>query len=109
MNAAAETQTQGTPEATQQPKRAGDGGGHGFVTPPANISATESGFVVEMDMPGVDRDGLEIMVESDELTIVGWRKFELPESEACYCETPRADYRRVFELGPDVDTAGISA
>jgi HSP20 family protein len=33
----------------------------------------------------------------------------LPEGEACYCESPQADYRRIFELGPDVDTSQISA
>ncbi len=111
MNAAAGTKAQGAQGATQQLTRPdrGDGERHGFVTPPANISATENGFVVEMDMPGVDKDGLEITVEGNELTIVGWRKFDLPEEEACYCESPLANYRRVFELGPDVDTGKISA
>jgi HSP20 family protein len=92
-----------------QNQRAENRGERGFVTPPANISATGNEYVVELDMPGVDRDGLEITVEGNELTIIGRRKTDLPDGEACYCESPQADYRRLFELGPDVDTSRISA
>jgi len=102
MNATAENQ-----QTTQA--RAGNGPARGFVTPPANISATENDYVLEVDMPGVDKEGLELTVEGNELTIVGRRKSDLPEGEACYCESPNADYRRLFELGPDVDTSRISA
>jgi HSP20 family molecular chaperone IbpA len=49
-----------------------------------------------------------LTVESNELTIIGRRQSDLPEAEPCYCESPPADYRRVFELGPDVDTSSIS-
>lgn len=107
MNATAETQTQNAIQNREN--RAGNGRPRGFVTPPANISATENEYLVEVDMPGVDKEGLEITVEGNELTIIGRRHSDLPESEPCYCESPQADYRRVFELGPDVDTSKISA
>ncbi len=96
-------------EVQPQPARAEGWGNRGFVTPPANISATEHEYLVELDMPGVDKEGLEITVEGNELTIIGRRKTDLPDGEACYCESPQADYRRVFELGPDVDTSKIGA
>ncbi len=106
MNATAETQQRSTqPQAARPDEQRA----RGFVTPPANISATDNEYVVEVDMPGVDKDGLEVTVEGNELTIIGRRKSDLPEGEACYCESPQADYRRVFELGPDVDTSKISA
>lgn len=92
-----------------QPARTESRGERGFVAPPANISATDNEYIVELDMPGVDGDGLDITVEGNELTIIGRRKADLPDGEACYCESPQADYRRVFELGPDVDTTRISA
>ena len=60
-------------------------------------------------MPGVNKQGLEVTVEGNELTIIGRRASDVPEGELCYCESPQADYRRVFELGPDVDTSKISA
>jgi HSP20 family protein len=81
----------------------------GFVIPPANISASENEYLVEAEMPGVDKSGLEITVEGNELTITGRRKTEMPQGELYYSEWPQADYRRVFELGPDVDTSKINA
>jgi len=81
----------------------------GFVTPPANVSANENEYLVEVEMPGVNKDGLEITVEGNELMIIGRRRSELPEGELCYCESSSADFRRVFELGPDVDTSKINA
>ena len=98
----------GQNQGEAQNQRAENRGERGFVTPPANISATGNEYVVELDMPGVDTEGLEITVEGNELTIIGRRKIDLPDGEACYCESPQADYRRVFELGLDVDTSRIS-
>lgn len=81
----------------------------GFVAPPANVSATNNEYVLEVEMPGVNKDGLEITVEGNDLTIIGRRSLDLPEGELYYCETPSADFRRVFELGPDVDASKINA
>jgi len=80
-----------------------------FVTPPANILANENEYLIEVEMPGVDKEGLEITADSNELTIIGRRKPEQPDGELVYRESPLADYRRVFELGPDVDTTKITA
>jgi len=101
MNTAIETQN--------RPTRMGGENERGFVTPPANISANENDYLLELEMPGVDKSGLEITTEGNELTIIGRRKVETPEGEICYCESALADFRRVFELGPDVDTSKISA
>ncbi len=106
MNAVAERQTQTQPPAhaeaeRERPRR--------FIAPPANILATDNEYLVEVDMPGATREGLEVTVEGNELTIIGRRQPEHPEGELLYRESPWADYRRVFELGPDVDTAKISA
>ena len=50
------------------------------MTPPANISATGNEYVVELDMPGVDTEGLEITVEGNELTIIS--KTEITVTDA---------------------------
>ncbi|HEX4646813.1 MAG TPA: Hsp20/alpha crystallin family protein [Verrucomicrobiae bacterium] len=99
MNAVFETKNRST--------RPANGGDRGFVTPPANISADENEYLLEVEMPGVSQDGLEVTVEGNELTIIGRRKSDLPTGELCYCESAMADHRRVFELGPDVDTSRI--
>jgi HSP20 family protein len=101
MNAVAETQ--------QRPAQTTAQNGRGFVTPPANIAATENEYLVELEMPGVNKEGLEVTVEGNELTIIGRRATDVPEGELCYSESEQADFRRVFELGPDVDTSKITA
>ena len=101
MNASVESQNRPVRPEPERNRR--------FVTPPANISATENEYVLEVDMPGVDKEGLEITVEGNELRIIGRRKSDLPDGELCYCESAQADFRRVFELGPDVDTSKINA
>jgi HSP20 family protein len=83
--------------------------GRGYITPPANITATDNGYLIEIEMPGVNKEGLEITVESNELTITGRRHSELPDGELLYCESALADFRRIFELGLDIDTSKISA
>src|SRR2546423_5187816 len=101
MNAVAETQNRPAQTAPQN--------GRGFVTPAANISASENEYLVEVEMPGVDKEGLEVTVEGNELTIIGRRTSDVPEGQLCYCESALADFRRVFELGPDVDASKIAA
>jgi len=96
-------------ENKNRPQRREDEQERGFVAPPANISASNNEYLVEVEMPGVDKDGLEVTVEGNELTIIGRRKAETPAGEVWYRESPWADYRRVFELGPDVDASRIYA
>jgi HSP20 family protein len=81
----------------------------GFVLPAANISATQNEYLLEIDMPGVSKEGLEVTVEANELTIIGRRQVNMANGELCYCESGLADFRRVFELGPDVDSSRINA
>lgn len=80
-----------------------------FVRPLANITETPDGFVVEAELPGVSKGGLEVTVENGELVIVGRRNQAVPNGQQIYRETRMADYRRVFELDPSIDAAKISA
>jgi HSP20 family protein len=80
-----------------------------FTTPSANIYATENEYVLELEMPGVDKAGLEVLINGNELIITGKRAKDIPEGELSYCESALANYRRVFELASDVDTSKIEA
>jgi len=75
----------------------------------ANIREANDAFVLELEMPGVERDGLEITVENNELTIVGRRKDTDLPGETVYRESRPLDYRRVFDLDPSIDVGKISA
>jgi HSP20 family protein len=80
-----------------------------FVAPEVNIFETKDGYVLEAEMPGVNKQGLEIMLEGNEITIVGHRQNEAVAGVPLFRERALADYRRVFDLDPAIDTAKISA
>ncbi len=80
-----------------------------YAAPEVNIFENKEGYVLEAEMPGVNKEGLEITLEGNEITIVGHRKKELPPGNPLFREPALADYRRVFELDPSIDTAKISA
>ena len=80
-----------------------------FMTPVVNIRETKDGYVLEAEMPGVNKDGLEITLENNELTIIGRRHSEAITGQALFRERPVAHFRRAFELDPAIDTARISA
>ncbi len=80
-----------------------------FVVPVVNIFETEDGYALEAEMPGVNKDGLEITLEGNEITILGRRAAEPVNGEVLFRERSAADYRRVFELDPAIDTNKVSA
>ena len=80
-----------------------------FVAPEVNIFDTKEGYVLEAEMPGVNKAGLELTLEDNELTIVGHRKVEHLAGSPLFRESHNADFRRVFELDPAIDTGRISA
>ena len=80
-----------------------------FVSPEVNIFETKDGYILEAEMPGVGKDGLEVTLEGNEITIIGHRHTDPVTGEPLFRECQNADYRRVFELDPAIDTTKISA
>lgn len=81
-----------------------------YVAPPVNIYETKTAYVLEAEMPGVNKDGLEVTLEGNEITIHGRRASEPANGEPLLRERyPAAEYRRVFEIDPALDTSKISA
>jgi HSP20 family protein len=80
-----------------------------FVSPEVNIFEANDGYVLEAEMPGVNKEGLELTLEGNEITIVGHRHNEPLSGTALFHESRNADYRRVFELDPAIDTGKIAA
>jgi HSP20 family protein len=81
----------------------------GYLQPPVNVVETKDGYILEAEMPGVGKDGLEILLEDNELTIVGHRRFGVEGAQPVYRESVDRDFRRTFELDPTIDTAKINA
>jgi len=80
-----------------------------YVSPEVNIFETKDGYVLEAEMPGVNKEGLEITLEGNEITIVGHRHMQSMGGEALFRESRLADFRRVFALDPAIDTSKIFA
>lgn len=80
-----------------------------YVVPEVNIYETKEGYELEVEMPGVNKEGLEITLEGKEITIIGHPANEVVSGETLFRERHGADYRRVFDLDPAIDTARISA
>lgn len=81
----------------------------GYVSPHVNIFETKEGYVLEAEMPGVNKDGLEVTLEGNELTLIGRRSFDAENIELLYRESRPRDFKRVFELDPAIDTSRITA
>ena len=79
------------------------------LTPLANIFETKDGYILEAEMPGVNKDGLELTMENNALTIMGRRSGPALAADVVYRESRDLDYQRVFDLDPSIDTAKISA
>jgi HSP20 family protein len=82
---------------------------HAYVTPFVDVQSTEEGFVLQAEMPGVSKTVIEVTVENGDLTLVGHRESQDTSGDPVYLERQPADYRRVYELDPSIDTSRISA
>jgi Molecular chaperone (small heat shock protein) len=80
-----------------------------FIAPAASVVETADGYTLEVEMPGVNKKGLEISVENNELTIVGRRSLSAVEGTLIHRESRPENYRRAFELDPSIDANKISA
>ncbi len=80
-----------------------------FVAPPASVIETGDGYTLEVEMPGVNKDGLDISVENNELTITGRRSLPIVEGALIHDESRPENFRRTFELDPSIDANKISA
>ena len=67
-------------------------------------------FVVEMDLPGVAPDSIELTAEQNVLTVRAERRFERQEGdEVIVAERPQGVYTRQLFLGNTLDQQNIQA
>jgi len=80
-----------------------------FVAPPASVIEAGDGYTLEVEMPGVTKDGLDISVENNELMITGRRSLPVVEGTPIHHESRPENFRRAFELDPSIDANKIGA
>ena len=101
MNTLTENENRATNESVSQERK--------YLSPRVNIFEGKENYRLEAEMPGVSKDGLEVQLEGNELTIVGRRPTEAPRADLVYRESSPRDFRRTFVLDPSIDTAKINA
>lgn len=67
--------------------------------PAYDVAETADNFVVTAQIPGVDRAGVETVIDGDDLVITGTRAWKQPEDwKLLHAEIPAANYRLVLRL-----------
>ncbi len=79
------------------------------MLPRVDIIETKDGYTLQAETPGVSKDGMEVLLEGNELVIIGRRNTEEPDGELLFRESVPCSYRRVFELDPAIDTEKTKA
>ena len=78
--------------------------------PATDIFETDEALTVILEMPGVDKDKVDVKVENDVLTIEGWIDFSRYEGlQPVYTEYNIGNYARSFQLSSKIDQDRISA
>ena len=94
---------------TRETRESDRGQAEQFINPPASVTEIADGYMLEIEMPGVKKDGLDISFENNELTIVGRRSLPAVEGTLIHRESRPENFRRVFEIDPSIDADKISA
>lgn len=76
--------------------------------PSADIWETPDAIVLQLDMPGVGPDGVDVQVKHGTLTVHGAVNGERGE-KILYAEQRIGNYHREFSLSEDLDTDSIAA
>lgn len=78
--------------------------------PRVDIVETEEGLRLQVDLPGVDEEGLDITLEKNVLTLRGKVRRTAPEGYTLsYREYDEGDFERTFTIPEGVDRTGIEA
>lgn len=80
-----------------------------FLLPAYNVHKEDDAIILRIEMPGVDRENLEITVENNQLYVTGHRVDTQESGSWLVRERRRGDYRRVFTLDDTTDPDAIDA
>ena len=66
-------------------------------------------FVIELDLPGVDHDSIDLDVERNVLTVRAERPLRATDAELLMAERPKGVFTRQLVLGEALDTERVEA
>ena len=80
------------------------------LTPPVDVIEDSGGITLYADLPGVNRERLDLHVEAATLTIEAESDLAVPGAlQTSHTEVGLGRFRRVFTLSKELDTGKISA
>jgi len=85
------------------------GAGKAIHTPLADIYETEDIYSVKLEMPGIVKENLDIVIDDDELKITAESLPEENTENLKYAEFRSRNYSRTFRVSNDVDRNRIDA
>jgi HSP20 family protein len=71
-----------------------------YVTPRVDITETREGYELRAEMPGVDKSALELVLDGNELTILGRRPAPPEKLELIYRESSPLELHAEVRAGP---------
>ncbi|RME66864.1 MAG: Hsp20/alpha crystallin family protein [Verrucomicrobia bacterium] len=81
-----------------------------YIVPAYDLKEAHDAYGLEVDLPGVAKDDVNLEVEQDQLVITARRKWTAPKDwKEVFRETPAAHYRLRLDLNESVNVDGINA
>src|SRR5947207_14747097 len=93
-----ENRTDGERQATEQ-----------FIAPPATVLENADGYTLDVEMPGVSKENLEMWVENNEVKILGRRALPTVEGTLMHRESLPENVRGSDQPDPAIDAGRLSA
>ena len=80
------------------------------LRPPVDIYEDAEGITLQLDMPGVSKERLNIQADRNALTVEGDARVDMPEGmEALYADVRATRYRRSFTLSSELEAGKTDA
>ena len=79
--------------------------------PRIDLSEDENQFEINVELPGMDKDNIDVSLENNQLTVSGKREWKQENDGKTYhrVETSYGEFTRSFTLPENVDEESISA
>lgn len=79
--------------------------------PAADIKETDDALLVQVELPGLQKEDIDVSLEGNVLTVSGERRFTKDESQETYHRMERfyGKFSRSFRLPRNVDSGAVSA
>lgn len=92
-------------------RRAEDDGGEALWWPRTDIVEEKDAYRIDVDLPGLRKDGIKITVQDNHLEIAGERNFERKEEQDGYRRLERSygSFRRSFRLPKATEAGAIES